>query len=195
MCSGGGGGGFDSTSHPEQPWRNDPDVSRYYTPPADQGYESVWGAWEEAYYRYNKDMQMQMNKQALAAQYEMMHMQERLSKLQIATQKELHDKQMAMQEKLMAIQQEQYEERRAFEKEINAQRQAFEKKSLSQQEQMQREQKLASEQSKRAQMFNMGRSRQNRKNTGDILRSSGTRALQIGLNAPNMGSGGLAIPN
>lgn len=203
-------GGSSSPSKPPQPYRSDPEVQKYYTGPSGgtqyatndgkggitvktKNSSSEWDAWEEAYYKYQKDVTQSQMSEQMAMQHGFMAQQADMQKQQMQLQKELQAQQMAAQARLQEMQQAMQEQAIAAQKAMEEQRLVFERDASLMQRDSQRRMDTMDDKSQQQARFQAGRDARNRKNPGNTMSSRGTKALQIGLNTGDSGTAGLAI--
>lgn len=183
------------TTRPVQPFKNDPEVARYYKPPSQSGNAAEYQAWEEAYYTYKKNYTQKIQQEQMAMQSAFYAAQLDAQKKQMELQKQLQEQQIQAQKEMEQMQMQMQEQQALASQKLEQQRLSFEKESGVARADSQRELNLSQKAADKQNAFDLGRANRNRKNAGGALASKGTKSLQIGLNTPNANStAGLLIP-
>lgn len=183
MCGGG-------TSKPSQPYRNDPNVAKYYSSTGDE-----YNDWETANYKYQQAETKRIQGEQMAMQQSFYEQQERAAQQQMALQKQLQEQQIQAQKELAAMEQAMQEQQAQMTADMETQRLKFEKNSTIATADAQRDLELSQKAADKQTAFEVGRANKNRKNGAGALASKGTKSLQIGLNTiDDKTTAGLAIP-
>lgn len=183
-------GGSSEPAKPTQPYRNDPEVGKYYTSTGDD-----YNDWDTAYFRYQTAETQKTQKEQMDMQQRFYDQQEAAAQSQMALQADLQAQQIAAQDKMNKLQAEMQRQQTDAAKAIEEQRMAFEKDASLNREDTQRKLDMSKEAAAKQSAFDAGRANKDRKNAGGALASKGTKALQIGLNTYNpQTTAGLTIP-
>ena len=156
--------------------------------------EKYYNAWEEAYYKYQKDKTKAQNDAQTKQQEDYMNLQKSMGEQQLSLQKDIQQQQIAAQDKLTAVQQQMNTQQLTQQKLLEDQRLKFEKDAAITAADSKREIAVATKKAQTQSIFQAGRADVNRKNAGSVMATRGTKALQVGINSSASSSSGLAIP-
>lgn len=183
------------TQRPNQPFKSDPNVQKYYVAPTQSGDRAEYEAWDEAYYKSQQEATNGLQSQQMGMQQAFYNQQIVSQQQQMALQKELQDQQLGAQVKMDELQRSMSEQQAVAARNLEQQRLKFEMDSNVAQADSQRSIDKTKKAGERQAAFEAGRANKDRKNSGGALASKGTKALQVGLNTAGANStAGLAIP-
>ena len=153
-----------------------------------------YDTWEEAYYLYQKDKTAAQYADQARQQQEYMNLQKSMGEQQLAMQQQLQQQQIESQERLTALQQQMQQKQLEQQKVLEEQRLQFEKDASVAEMDNKRNIDLVTKQAKLQETFQAGRKSTDRKNSGSVMATRGTKALQVGVNAGTGQTAGLGIP-
>jgi len=155
---------------------------------------SEYDTWEEANYMYQKDKTAAQYADQARQQQQYMDLQRSMGERQLEMQQSLQKQQIESQERLTAIQQQMQAQQLEQQRLLEEQRLKFEKDAAIAERDSKRNIDLATKQAKLQDNFKAGRKSDDRKNSGSVMATRGTKALQVGVNAGSNQSAGLGIP-